>query len=215
VGEIIVLSVQNIFKTLLIYWCHSFIYLICCRFKVHCTWKLLRFVQWLFTLILGSYFQNMFSVSDYFFVGWLTHIHGASNGMIGCNTPQDGRFWVQFPVGALKIFKWHYFWGYWASNRNEYQGISFGVKCGQCWQLWHPSCAECHSKDGSPLFHPCSVSSWVFMGKHYSFLLHTHQVAYHKKKCTNWLILFREMNETPMFEQLEHITATLLQRVEI
>jgi hypothetical protein len=58
-----------------------------------------------------------------------------------------------------------------ASNRNEYQGISLGVKYAVAWswQLCRPSCAECQSKGGSSSFHPPSETAWLVMGKLYLF----------------------------------------------
>jgi hypothetical protein len=36
------------------------------------------------------------------------------------------------------------------------------------WQLCHPSCVECHSKDGSPTSHSHSESSWLVRAKFYT-----------------------------------------------
>jgi len=60
---------------------------------------------------------------------------GAGRAATGCdNVSQDGECWVQFPVGPLKNWKVAYSFCphsvslgvHSVSERNEYQGISFG-----------------------------------------------------------------------------------------
>jgi hypothetical protein len=60
-----------------------------------------------------------------------------------------------------------------ASNRNENQGISLWVRAdGACkWQLCHPICPECQSKDGSPKFVPPTESSWLVTGQFYLYTI--------------------------------------------
>ena len=64
-------------------------------------------------------------------------------------------------------------------NRNEYQGISMGVKYGRHVELQHccPSCAECQSKDGSPTFRPPAESPWLAVGKLYLFQFQKHRTG--------------------------------------
>jgi hypothetical protein len=92
-------------------------------------------------------------------------MHSQSNGGAACwgTAPQDGRFWFRFPEGSLEILSdlfplsaFRSIEVYSVSNRNEYQGISFGWSTAGAWscQLCRPRCAECQCKDGSPTFHP-------------------------------------------------------------
>jgi len=73
----------------------------------------------------------------------------------------------------LKIFNWPFFLlsifsspGVHSVITNFHRGT---LQLYYSWQLWHPSCAKCQRKDGSPTHHPSSESSWLVMGKFYFF----------------------------------------------
>ena len=77
-----------------------------------------------------------------------------------------------------------------ASSRNEYQGISLGVRAtgAQSWQLCRSGCAKCQSKDGSWTFHLACESTWLVTGKLHLYLIafNTDSDEITRRICHKW-----------------------------
>ena len=66
------------------------------------------------------------------------------------------------------------------------KGISVGVKCGRRLELTTLlSCAECQSKDVSPILHSLSKSSWLITGKLYLYLSYSKHTAFWLRRPTS------------------------------
>jgi hypothetical protein len=122
------------------------------------------------------YVLSVLNVVNAYYFECLIKKAGVSGDAVGWGiVPQDGRLWARFLVGSLEIFQVTYSFCPHSVALGSTQLLTemstkefswgWSVTGTQSWQLCHPSCAKCQSKDGSLTFPSPSEFPWLVTGK--------------------------------------------------